>query len=111
MAIINRLNRVVVVNLYTVVYIIEMKKIQVCVMNRGGPSASCGAKGSVQILHQLRSVVHEQGLLCEVEAINCLLYCQQGPNVRLLPDGKIWHKVDDKVCEEILLQVQKLHPR
>lgn len=100
-----------VVNSYTGMYIVGMKKLQVCVMTRGGPSSSCGAKGSLQILHKLTAAVAEQGLLCEVESINCLLYCQHGPNVRLLPDGKIWHKVDDQVCEEILLQLQNPHSR
>lgn len=91
--------------LYTVVYIMGMKKLQVCVMHRGGPSASCGAKGSQEILHHLRAEVARLELLCEVESINCLLYCQQGPNVRLLPDGKIWHKVNAQLCAQI---VQKL---
>lgn len=94
------------VNLYTVVYIVDVKKLQVCIMNRSGPSASCGAKGSLQLLQHLTAEVQAQGLICEVESINCLLYCQQGPNVRLLPEGKIWHKVDAEVCAQILQRLQ-----
>lgn len=79
-----------------------MNKLQVCVMHRYGPGESCGAKGSVLLLHYLQQLVIDSGADSTVEPINCLLYCQKGPNVRWLEKGKVWHQVDEHRCDEIV---------
>ncbi|WP_334108783.1 (2Fe-2S) ferredoxin domain-containing protein [Methylobacillus sp.] len=71
-------------------------------MHRHGPSDSCGAKGGKELLGHLQQRVKNAGLDYVVEPINCLLYCQKGPNVKCLPSGKVWHQVGEEVCEEIL---------
>ena len=84
-----------------------MNKLQVCVMHRHGPGESCGAKGSKELLGHLQQRVKDIGLNYAVEPINCLLYCQKGPNVKCLSSGKIWHQVGEEVCEEILRKLQQ----
>lgn len=85
-----------------------MHKLQVCVMARPGPGASCGKYHGDHLLAVLTDAVSAAAVPVIVEPVKCLLYCQQGPNVRLLPEGKIWHKVDSAKVEEIISKISTL---
>lgn len=79
-----------------------IRKLQVCTNARPGPGTSCGARDGGDLLQRLAQAVAAAGLLLPVEPEKCLVRCEQGSNVRLLPDGRFWHRVGEHQVAEIV---------
>ena len=83
-----------------------MKKILVCTNYRVNPNMpSCRARGSQLILTQLLLQLEEEKLDITVEEVQCLGYCDLGPNVRLAPNGRFFHHVAIEL-KEIITETQ-----
>lgn len=79
-------------------------KLFVCTQLRHAPNPhSCGNSGSDEIATRLEQAIRQSGLAVEVERTSCMSMCVNGPNVRLLPTGKNWHRVDAKAVDEIVV--------
>jgi NADH:ubiquinone oxidoreductase subunit E len=84
------------------------KKILVCTNYRANPNnPSCAARGSKEILTALMQQLQSKKVSIEVEEIQCMGYCNVGPNVRLIPNGEIFHEVSAKRFGEIIKAAQK----
>lgn len=69
-------------------------KLLVCTQLRHAPNPhSCGLVGSHVLAERLEREIRNSRLEITVEQSACMGMCQNGPNVRLLPDGKNWHRV------------------
>jgi (2Fe-2S) ferredoxin len=72
-----------------------VKKLFVCTNYRANPTTpSCAARGSKVLLEQARVAMQEQNVDMPIEEIQCMGYCEQGPNMRLAPGGEFFHKVE-----------------
>ena len=78
--------------------------IEVCVQKRYGPNPECCAnKNSQQILSELKIFFKKQGLInISVNPSQCLLHCENGPNLKLSINSKIYHHVTVETFNEIL---------
>lgn len=63
----------------------------------------------MEIAALLAEAIQQAGLDIIVEQSACLSMCINGPNIRLLPEGKNWQRVDMQKIDEILAFVQGLH--
>ena len=80
-----------------------MKKILVCINHRANPNTpSCHARGSQQVLAQLSLQLKQENIKIAVEKVQCLGYCDKGPNVRLVPNGRFFHNVTSESLTEII---------
>ncbi len=77
-------------------------KLLVCTMKRSAPLSSCGSRGSIEIFDALKSQLSAEGLGVDIEKINCLGYCEDGPNVSARSTGKMWSKVSVSALEPII---------
>jgi NADH:ubiquinone oxidoreductase subunit E len=79
------------------------KKILVCTNYRANPNnPSCAARGSKEILAALTQHLQHEKVVIEIEEIQCMGYCKAGPNLRLIPNGEIFHEVSAKKFGEII---------
>jgi NADH:ubiquinone oxidoreductase subunit E len=79
------------------------KKILVCTNYRANPnSPSCAARGSKEIVPALMQQLQNKNVPIEIEEIQCMGYCNVGPNIRLMPNGKIFHAVSTESFMEII---------
>jgi NADH:ubiquinone oxidoreductase subunit E len=79
------------------------KKILVCSNYRANPNQpSCAARGSKQVAAELMQELRKQNVDIELEEIQCMGYCSIGPNVRLTPNGEIFHEVSTKKFAKII---------
>lgn len=85
------------------------RKLLVCTMHRSGPGASCGEKGGAELARLLAEAVRQRGVGVEVEEVKCLVKCQDGPNLRLLPDGASWSRVDVGDIDAIVSAIKQTH--
>ena len=67
-----------------------MKVLTVCINVRKPPFASCGERGSLVLLEKLR----EKNLPFEIQTIACLGKCEIGPNARLSPGNRWFHRIE-----------------
>lgn len=80
-----------------------MKRILVCINHRANPNTpSCHARGSQQVLAQLSLQLKQENIKIAVEKVQCLGYCDKGPNVRLVPNGRFFHNVTSESLKEII---------
>lgn len=84
-----------------------MKVLTVCINVRKPPFASCGARGSLRIHERLKSEIERLGLPIELQTIACLGKCDLGPNARLSPGNRWFHRVAD--AEELLKKLEETH--
>ncbi len=78
-------------------------KLLVCTHKRYAPNPhSCGNSGGLDIAARLEAAIHLAGLNVSVERTACMSKCANGPNVKLLPDGTVWERVDLGTVDEIL---------
>ena len=77
--------------------------LHVCIQQRFGPNPECCSnKGSLKLLEALKAEVSNHRLNVDVVSSNCLLECEDGPNIRLLPTNRMWNRVSkDKFIEII----------
>jgi NADH:ubiquinone oxidoreductase subunit E len=84
------------------------KKLLVCTNYRANPNnPSCAARGSKEILTALTQQLQREKVSIEVEEIQCMGYCKVGPNVRLIPNGEIFHEVSDNNLAQIIFAGKK----
>jgi (2Fe-2S) ferredoxin len=84
-------------------------KLIVCTMQRHAPNPhSCGNGGALEIVAKLEREITEAGLFVLLERIGCFGACLKGPNVQLLPKGKIWHGVCIESVEEIVDHIKHM---
>lgn len=80
-----------------------MKKIIICVNYRANPvQPSCGARGSEAIALRIEKEIDERGLPIELERTYCLGHCEQGPNLRLAPNGEFFHRFNYQSIPRLL---------
>ena len=85
-----------------------MKKIVVCVNHRANPSQpSCAARGSGAIANCLEAEIAARNLPITVERFYCLGFCEQGPNVRLAPNGQFFHALTAQDMPTLLLAIEQ----
>jgi NADH:ubiquinone oxidoreductase subunit E len=79
------------------------KKILVCTNYRANPNnPSCAARNSKEIMSELTQQLQKKNVSIKVEEIQCLGYCNIGPNIRLIPNGEIFHEVSANKLAEII---------
>ena len=79
------------------------KKLLVCTNFRANPNQpSCAARGSKEIASQLMQQLQQKNVSIEIEEIQCMGYCNTGPNVRLIPNGGYFHEVSATKFAEII---------
>jgi NADH:ubiquinone oxidoreductase subunit E len=84
-------------------------QLQVCTQMRYAPNPlSCANSGSHLILFALEEAVAANQLAIDVVAIRCLLKCDEGPNIRLIPEGMIWNRATLDTVSEIMVKCKKL---
>jgi NADH:ubiquinone oxidoreductase subunit E len=84
------------------------KKLLVCTNYRANPNnPSCAARGSKEIASQLMQQLHKKNVPIEMEEIQCMGYCNVGPNFRLVPNGEFFHEVSDKKFTQIIQATKK----
>ena len=85
-------------------------KILVCTQQRHAPNPhSCGNGGGIEIATRLEEAIRQAGLDVVVERSACMSMCVNGPNIRLIPEGKNWHRVDMQKIDGILDFLQGHH--
>ena len=78
------------------------KKILVCTNFRANPNhPSCGARGSDAVFVALSN----QSWAATVEKSPCMGMCHEGPNVRLVPNGAIFHVASEKSLEKLTEEI------
>ncbi len=79
------------------------KKILVCTNYRANPnSPSCAARGSKEISLALTQQLQKKKVVIQIEEIQCMGYCNVGPNLRLMPSGEFFHAVSASKFAEII---------
>ncbi len=77
--------------------------LTVCINRRLASDApSCGARGSQRLAALLEQGLAERGLALTLRRVHCLGRCEDGPNVRITPDGECFSGVTEGDCEAIL---------
>ncbi|MGJ0533033.1 MAG: (2Fe-2S) ferredoxin domain-containing protein [Methylocystis sp.] len=84
-------------------------KLLVCTQLRHPPNPrSCGNSGSRTTAAQLEETIRRAGLPVTVEQSACMSMCINGPNVRLMPAGKTWHRVNEEAIAEVVTFLQAI---
>jgi NADH:ubiquinone oxidoreductase subunit E len=79
------------------------KKLLVCTNYRANPNThSCAARGSKEIAAELIQQLQQKNVSIEIEEIQCMGYCNVGPNIRLIPNGEFFHGVSASKFAEII---------
>ena len=82
--------------------------LQVCIQQRFGPNPECCSnKGSPKLLEALKAEISNHRLNVDVVSSNCLLECEDGPNVKLLPTNRMWNRVSKDTFVEIIETCKK----
>ena len=85
-----------------------MMKLLVCTQKRHAPNPhSCGNSGSESLADLLENALLAAGMEFTVERSPCMSMCVNGPNIRLLPEGKNWHRVGTREVDEIVAYLQQ----
>jgi (2Fe-2S) ferredoxin len=82
--------------------------LQVCIQQRFGPNPECCSnKGSPELLEALKAEISNHRLNVDVVSSNCLLECEDGPNVKLLPTNRMWNRASKDTFVEIIETCKK----
>lgn len=84
---------------------VQQKKILVCIQQRHAPNPVCCANhGSRALVERLQQQLARSPCAAQVSVVasGCMGMCLLGPNVKLMPDGKVWNAVRDDQVDEIL---------
>ena len=75
----------------------------VCVNRRlDSGSPSCVARGSEALADRLEAALAARGLELPLRRIHCFGECARGPNLRLAPGGRFFHRVGPDDVESVL---------
>ncbi len=79
------------------------KKLLICTNFRANPNTpSCAARGSKEVATVLTQQLAQKKVVIELEEIQCMGFCNIGPNVRLIPNGEFFHEVSAKKLSKII---------
>lgn len=85
-----------------------MNSILICTNFRHESSgASCAARGSCALKAQLQQEIEQQQVQIVVKEIQCLGECDTGPNLRFIPNGKLYHHVTADTIGSIVKDAKK----
>lgn len=66
-----------------------MKTLIVCTNRRANPNQpSCGMRGGIDLAELAEAECARLGLNIRVERFKCLGVCEQGPNLKIAPEGR-----------------------
>lgn len=76
-------------------------RLQIC--NKG----TCRKRGSAKLRQALEATIHDTPDLhsLTVETTGCLKACKKGPNLRILPSGKVLHHLTPDAVPSLLPQL------
>lgn len=78
-------------------------RLVVCINRRlNEEQPSCAARGSEALAEQLAAAIVERGLGATLQRVYCLGRCEDGPNVRIAPGGKMYRGVDAQDVDRLL---------
>ena len=84
------------------------KQILVCTNFRANPNnPSCAGRGGNLVLDALKTQLSKLNIAIEVEASQCMGYCNVGPNVRLVPNGEFFHEVSTAKLAKLIKAAKK----
>lgn len=87
----------------------KLVQLQICTQQRYGPNPVCCANKESQVLLELlRQEVANNRLDIDLVTTPCLLRCDDGPNIRLLPGNKIWSFVSIDTIPDIVLTCKEI---
>lgn len=69
---------------------------------------SCANSGSHIILGALEREMMANQLEIDVVATRCMLKCDEGPNIKLIPEGVAWNRASLKTIPEIIAICKKI---
>jgi (2Fe-2S) ferredoxin len=85
-----------------------LKSILICTNLRHETSGtSCAARGSCVLKAQLLQEIVQQQVQISVKEIQCLGECDTGPNLRFLPNGKLYRHVTAELLTNIVNDAKK----
>ena len=68
----------------------KQRYLALCVNRRlTGTTPSCGGSGAESLVEQLEQAMRQHGITLPLQRSDCLGQCQQGPNLRLAPEGQV----------------------
>ena len=82
-------------------------RIIVCTNARPAGQPSCGAAGAEAIIPALQAALEAAGVSMRVEAATCLGLCSAAPNLRLVPGGAIFNRVDPADLDDIVAEARR----
>lgn len=86
--------------------------VAVCVKQRyGAHNPSCGGRGAIYLIAELKQRLEAAGVAARVEASYCLGYCLVGPNVRLIPGGRLFHGVTHEKLDQVVAETAQFVAR
>lgn len=84
-------------------------QLLVCTQKRYAPNPLCCSNGgSEALLVVLKKVAADSNLNIDILETKCMLLCEDGPNVRLNPVGKVWNHVSIQNIPEIIAACKKI---
>jgi (2Fe-2S) ferredoxin len=79
------------------------RQILICTQQRYAPNPVCCAnQGGIELKRHVEHEVKRMALDLEVLSSGCMGMCLQGPNLKLMPDGKVWNAVRLEQAVEIV---------
>lgn len=88
---------------------VDRLQLQVCMQQRYAPNPNCCAnKGSNALLEGLRQDALRNNVDIEIVATRCLLRCDDGPNIKLIPSNKIWSHASTESIPSIIQECKKI---
>ena len=82
------------------------RELVVCVNRRLTASTpSCAGRGSEALIEALEAEAKRRGIILNIQRIFCFGLCERGPNVRIKPGGRFFHRVSNADIGRILDQV------
>jgi NADH:ubiquinone oxidoreductase subunit E len=76
-----------------------------CVKERFTGKASCGGRGSVELIEHIEAEIKKSGLPILVERVNCLGECAKGPNMRIAPGGSFFYGMTKDKIPELMAEL------
>lgn len=81
------------------------KKVLVCTNYRANPNhPSCGARDSDMLFKALNEALHDMPI--STESSPCMGLCHDGPNVRLVPNGKCFNGVSAQELKPLIEEIK-----
>lgn len=88
---------------------VERIQLLVCTQQRYAPNPNCCAnKGSTALIEVLKQEALNNCVEVEIVATKCLLRCEDGPNIKLIPGNKIWSHVTIETISNIIQECKKV---